>query len=59
MVASYLNFVFFIEVKAKSKYRILKFVFQFISKTKCWVHGFSILDVSLGSECASGDNAKL
>ena len=27
MVVSYLNFAFFIEVKAKSKYRILKFVF--------------------------------
>ena len=32
MVVSYLNFVFFIEVKAKSKYRILNFVFQFIKK---------------------------
>ena len=34
MVVSYLNFVFFIEVKAKSKYRILNFLFQFIKKTK-------------------------
>ena len=34
MVVSYLNFVFFIEVKAKFKYRILNFVFQFIKKTK-------------------------
>ena len=32
MVVSYLNFVFFIEVKAKSKYRILNFVLQFIKK---------------------------
>ena len=30
MVVSYLNFVFFIEVKAKSKYRILNIVFEFI-----------------------------
>ena len=34
MVVSYLNFVFFIELKAISKYRILNFVFQFIKKTK-------------------------
>ena len=34
MVVSYLNFVFFIEVKAKSKYRILNFVFQFIEKNR-------------------------
>ena len=30
MVVSYLNFVFFIEVKAKSKYRILNIVFELI-----------------------------
>ena len=42
MVVSHLNFVFFIEVKAKSKYRILNFVFQFIKKNEMahWVHGF-------------------
>ena len=40
MVVSYLNFVFFIEVKAKSKYRILNFVFQFIKKTK-WHFGYT------------------
>ena len=34
MIVSYLNFVFFIEVKAKSEYRILNFVFQFIKNTK-------------------------
>ena len=34
MIVSYLNFVFFIDVKAKSKYRILNFVFQFIKKKK-------------------------
>ena len=34
MVVSCMNFVFFIEVKAKPKYRILNFVFQFIKKTK-------------------------
>ena len=32
-LVSYLNFVFFTEVKAKSNYRILNFVFQFIKKT--------------------------
>ena len=32
MVVSYLNFVFFIEVKAKSMYRFFNFVFQFIKK---------------------------
>ena len=40
MVVSYLNFVFFIEVKAKSKYRTLNFVFQFIKKTK-WYFGYT------------------
>ena len=40
MVVSYLNFVFFIEVKAKSKYRILNFVFQFIKKPK-WYFGYT------------------
>ena len=40
MVVSYLNFVFFIEVKAKFKYRILNFVFQFIKKTK-WHFGYT------------------
>ena len=34
MVVSYLNFVFFIKVKAKSKYKILNFVFQFIEKNR-------------------------
>ena len=43
MVVSYLNFVCFIEVKAKSKYGILNFVFKFIKKNEMalWVHGFS------------------
>ena len=40
MVVSYLNFVFFIEAKAKSKYRTLNFVFQFIKKTK-WYFGYT------------------
>ena len=35
-----MNFVFFIEVKAKSKYRTLNFVFQFIKKTK-WHFGYT------------------
>ena len=32
MVVSYLNFVCFIEVKAKSKYGILNFIFQFMKQ---------------------------
>ena len=40
IVVSYLNFVFFIKVKSKSKYRILNFVFQFIKKTK-WHFGYT------------------
>ena len=40
MVVSYLNFVFFVKVKARSKYRILNFVFQFIKKTK-WQFGYT------------------
>ena len=42
MVVSYLNFVFFIKVKAKSKYKILNFFFQFIKKTK-WHFGYTDL----------------
>ena len=34
MGINYLSFVFLIEVKAKSKYRISNFVFQFIKNTK-------------------------
>ena len=34
MVVKYLNFVFNIEVKTKSNYKILNFVFQFIKNTK-------------------------
>ena len=40
VVVSYLNFVFFIKVKAKSKYRISNFVFHFIKKTK-WHLGYT------------------
>ena len=40
MTVNYLNFVFRIEVKAKSKYRILNFVFQFIKNTK-WHFGYT------------------
>ena len=40
MVVSYLNFVFFIKTKAKSKYRILNFVFQFTKKMK-WRFGYA------------------
>ena len=38
MVVSHLNFVFFVEVKAKSKYKTLNFVFPFIKKTE-WHFG--------------------
>ena len=34
MTVNYLNFVFRIEIKIKSKYRIFNFVFQFIKNTK-------------------------
>ena len=40
MVVNYLNFIFLIEVKAKSKYGILNFVFQFIKNTK-WHFGYT------------------
>ena len=42
MVVNYLNFVFYIEVKTKSKYKILNFVFQFI-KTRNGTLGTRIL----------------
>ena len=40
MTVNYLNFVFRIEVKTKSKYRILNFVSQFIKSTK-WHFGYT------------------
>ena len=40
MVVNDLNFVFHIEVKAKSKYKILNFVFPFIKNTK-WRFGYT------------------
>ena len=40
MTVNYLNFVFRIEVKAKSKYRILNFDFQFIKNAK-WHFGYT------------------
>ena len=40
MTVNYLNFVFRIEVKTKSKYRILNFVSQFIKSTK-WNFGYT------------------
>ena len=40
MTVNYLNLVFRIEGKAKSKYRILNFVFQFIKNTK-WHFGYT------------------
>ena len=41
MVVSYLNFDFFIEVKVKSKYRILNFAFQSIKKKTKWHFGYT------------------
>ena len=40
MTVNYLNFVFRVEVKTKSKDRILDFVFQFIKNTK-WHFGYT------------------
>ena len=40
MVVSYLNFVFLIEIKSKSNFRILNFVFQYIQNTK-WNFGYT------------------
>ena len=42
MAVNYLNFVFLIEVKAKSKYRIFEFRFSIYQKDEMalWVHGF-------------------
>ena len=34
LVVNYLNFVFHVEVKTKSDYNILNFIFQFIKNTK-------------------------
>ena len=36
MVVKYLNFVFHIETKIKSNYKILNFVFQFLKNIKTW-----------------------
>ena len=40
MVVQYLNFVFHIEVKTKSNYKILNFVFQFLKNMK-WHFGYT------------------
>ena len=40
IVVDYLNFTFRIEVKTKSKYKILSFIFQFINNTK-WHFGYT------------------
>ena len=44
MVVNYFNFVFLTEVKSKSKYRILSFVFQFIKNTQ-WYFGYADSEV--------------
>ena len=46
MVVNYSNFVFLTEVKSKSQYRILSFVFQFI-KNKKWHFGYTDSEVQL------------
>ena len=46
IVANYLNFVFHLDVKTKSKYKILNFVFQFIKKTK-WHFEYTDFGLSL------------
>ena len=40
IVVNYLNFVFRIEIKTKSKYNILNFIFQFIKNRK-WHFGYT------------------
>ena len=40
IVVNYLNFLFHIEVKTKSRDKILNFVFQFIKNTK-WLFGYT------------------
>ena len=40
IVVNYLNFFFHIEVKTKSRDKILNFVFQFIKNTK-WLFGYT------------------
>ena len=40
ILVNYLNFVFHIEVKPKSKHKVLNFVFQFIKNTK-WQFGYT------------------
>ena len=45
MVVKYLNFVFHIEVKTKSNYEILNFVFQFIKNIKGY---FGYTDLGTG-----------
>ena len=46
MVVNYFNFVFLNEVKSKSKYRILNFVFQFIKNTQ-WHFGYTNSEAQL------------
>ena len=45
VVVNYLNFVFFTEVKAKSKSRIFEFRFSIYQKHEMtlWVHGLKML----------------
>ena len=40
IVVNYLNFVFHIEIKTKSNYQFLNFVFQFIKNAK-WHFGYT------------------
>ena len=59
MAVNYLNFVFLIEAKAKSKYRIFEFRFQFIKNTK-WHFGYtgSPVPVTLLMEVRASENFK-
>ena len=43
IVVKYLNFVFYIEVKTKSNYKTLNFIFQFIKNMK-WYFGYTDCD---------------
>ena len=40
IVVNYLNFIFHIDVKTKSKHKLLNFVFQFIKNSK-WHFGYT------------------
>ena len=55
MVVNYLNFVFLIKVKAKSKYRISEFRFSIYEKHEMalWAHGFICVHIFNKNICCS------